>query len=114
MATVTKEYLSSSTTGKLIQVSQIATAGTLIHTAHATAKDEVTLYANNIQAGSPVKLTLEWGGVTAADQIELFIDGEAGLFQIVPGLPLGNGLVIRAFAAVTNVINISGFVNRIA
>ena len=41
MATFTKLKLSGSTDGKAIKVVQTATAGTTIHTAHATALDEI-------------------------------------------------------------------------
>ena len=47
MATFTKLKLSGSTDGKQIKVSQTATAGTTIHTAHATSLDEVWLWAVN-------------------------------------------------------------------
>jgi hypothetical protein len=36
------------------------------------------------------------------------------LVLIAPGIPLQNGLVIKAFAATANVINIFGYVNRIS
>jgi len=59
-------------------------------------------------------LTLEWGEATAPDgNIEVTIPGESGLFLVVPGLLLTNSLVVKVFAAVTNVVIIHGFVNRI-
>jgi len=89
-----------------------ATAGTTIHTAHATATDEVWLWAVN-SSTSDVKLTLEWGGVTSPDDlIEMTIPGEGGLYPIAPGLPIEGGVVVRAFAATANVILIHGYVNR--
>ena len=113
MATFTKLKLSGSTDGKGIKVVQTATAGDTIHTAHATDLDEIWIWAVNSQA-APVKLTLEWGEATAPDgNIEVSIDGESGLFLIVPGLLLTNSLVVKAFAGTTAVIVIHGFVNRI-
>ena len=115
MATYTKILLSGSTNGKGIKVVQTATAGTTIHTAVAgtSAWDEIWLYAVN-SSTSNVKLTLEWGEATAPDgNIEGVIDAESGLYLIVPGLLLQNGLVVKAFAATANVIIIHGFVNRI-
>ncbi len=115
MAVFTKRILSGSTNGRQIKVATTATAGTLIHTAVAGTSDidEVYLYAVN-SSTSAVKLTIEFGGVTSPDDlIEQTIPAESGLELIVPGLPLQNGLVVRAFAGTSNLIMISGYVNRI-
>jgi len=114
MATFSKQLLSASTSGKGVLVAATATAGTLIHTAHATAQDEVWLYAVNTSTSS-VKLTIEWGEATAPNgNIEVTVLPEAGLLTIVAGLILTGGLTVKAFAATTNVIVMHGFVNRIA
>lgn len=118
MATFSKQVLSGSTDGKQILVAATATAGTTIHTGSTTTTtlDEVWLYAMNTSTSS-VKLTIEWGGTTSPnDLIEITLAAESGLTLIVPGLVIkGNAtaLVVRAFAATTNVICISGYVNRI-
>jgi hypothetical protein len=113
MATYSKQKLSGSTDGKGIKVVQTATAGTTIHTAHASDLDEIWLYAVN-SSSTGVKLTIEWGEATAPDgNIELAIPGESGLYLVIPGLLLSNSLVVKAFAATANVILIHGFVNRI-
>lgn len=116
MATFSKQVLSGSTNGKGIKVAATATAGTTIHTAVAggSSFDEVWLYAHNTSNAS-VKLTLEWGGVAAPDDhIEITIPAEGnGLVLVAPGLLINNGLLIRAFAATANVINIFGYANRI-
>lgn len=119
MATFTKQVLSGSTDGRGILVAATATAGTLIHTGSTTTTtlDEVWLYAVNTSA-SAVKLTIEYGGVTAPnDHIEFSVPAESGLYLIVPALLIkGNAtaLVVRAFAATTNVVVVHGYVNRIA
>jgi hypothetical protein len=117
MASYSKQLLSGSTNGKGIKVAATATAGTTIHTAVSgtSSIDEIWLYANNTSA-SAVKLTLEWGEATAPDgNIEISIPAEgAGMVLIAPGILLQNGLVVKAFAATANVINIFGYVNRIA
>lgn len=115
MATFTKVRLSGSTDGKAVKVAATATAGTTIHTAHATALDEIWLYAHNSSAAA-VKLTLEFGGTAAPDDhIEINIGAEGtGLVLVSPGLLLTNSLVVRAFAATANVITLTGYVNRIA
>lgn len=118
MATFSKIALSGSTDGKMIKVAATATAGTTIHTGSATATtyDEIWLYAVNSSASS-VKLTIEWGGTSSPDDlIEFSVPAESGLYLIAPGLVLkGNAtaLVVKAFAATANVINIAGYVNRI-
>lgn len=114
MATFTKLKLSGSTDGKQIKVAATATAGTTIHTAHASALDEIWLYAVN-SSTSAVKLTVEWGEATAPDgNVEVTIPAESGYLLVVPGLLLTNSLVVKAFAGTANVILINGYVNRIA
>ena len=115
MATYSKQLLSGSTNGRSIAVAATATPGTLIHTATSTAGalDEIWLYADN-NTTSAVKLTLEFGGTSTADQIEITIAGESGLVLITPGLILNGGVVVRAFAATASALSIVGYVNRIA
>jgi len=119
MATFTKNHLSGSTDGRMIKVAQTATAGTTIHTGPTNTAyfHEVWLYAVNSDT-TDRKLTIEWGGTSAPDDlIEFTVKAENGLYLIVPGLVLqGNAtpLVVRAFAASANVINIAGYVNEIA
>lgn len=115
MATFSKLPLSGSTNGKGIDVAATATLGTTIHTAvSGTASfDEVWMYAVNTSTSS-VKLTVEYGGATSADNIEITIPGESGLVLVVPGLFLQNSLVVTAFADTANVISIHGYVNRVA
>lgn len=113
MAVFSKVKLSGATDGRNVKVAATATAGTLIHTAHATALDEIWLYAVNSDT-TDRKLTLEFGGTSAPDDlIEQTIAAESGLILIVSGLLLTNSVVLRAFAASANVILINGYVNRI-
>jgi hypothetical protein len=115
MAALTKQFLSGSTNGRLIKVAAVATPGTLIHTAVAGESDidEIWLYAV-CTAAPPALLTVEYGGVASPDDlVEITVNDEVGLVLVVPGLILQNGLVVRAFASVANVINVGGFVNRI-
>jgi hypothetical protein len=118
MATYTKNILSGSTDGRAILVAATSSPGTTIHTGPSatTSVDEVWLYAQNTST-SAVKLTVQWGGTTSPnDEIEVTIQPEAGLVCVAPGLLIkGNAtpLVVRAFAATTNVITIHGFDNSI-
>jgi hypothetical protein len=119
MATYSKITLSGSTDGRAIKVAATSTPGTTIHTGSSTATtyDEIWLYAQNTDTTAR-KLTVEWGGTTSPDDLlELTIAAESGLVLVAPGLIIkGNAsaaLVVRAFAATTNVITIHGYVNRI-
>ena len=119
MATYSKLILSGSTDGRAIKVAATSSPGTTIHTGSATAAtiDEVWLYAYNSSA-SAVVLTIQWGSTsTPDDDIKLSIPATSGLTLVVPGLLIkGNAtpLVVRAYAATTNVVTVSGYVNRIA
>lgn len=122
MATFTKVLPSGSSQGKAIKIAATTSgsAGTTIHATGTSSSiiDEVWLYAYN-SSSSPVALTIQWGGVTAVDnEIKLSIPATSGLTLVVPGLILtGTGSAantIAAYAATTNVITISGYVNRIS
>ena len=110
----TKKILSGSTNGLPILVAATATLGTTVHTAVAgtSSMDEIWLYATNNDS-TAVNLTLEWGTATAYGNIVLSIPAVSGLTVVIPGLLLQNGLVVTAFASVTNKISISGYVNGI-
>ena len=114
---IDKLHLSGSTDGRQILVAATASPGTLIHTAQAGATDgsydEVWLYAVNSSATVAVKLTIEFGGTGTGDQIETKVPPESGLFLALPGYVLRNSLIVRAFAATTNVVAVGGYVNRL-
>lgn len=117
MSQAVKRKLSGSTDGMPIKVVATATAGTTIHTVPAGTTDgsydEIYLYAYNGHT-TTVTLTIEYGGATVPDQnIIITLAAKAGLTLIIPGLILQNALSVKAFASVTNVITLSGFVNRI-
>lgn len=114
--TYTKFKLSGSTDGKMIKIVPTSTSpGTAtIHTAHATALDEIWLWAVNSDTVARL-LTIEKGGVASPDcLIQVTIPSKSGLMLILPGTLLTNSLVLSAFAAAANVIMIDGYVNRIS
>ena len=122
MATYSKQLLSGSTQGKAIKVAATTSgsAGTTIHATGTSSSiiDEVWLYAYN-SSSSAVVLTIQWGGVTAVDnEVKLSIPPTSGLTLVIPGLILtGTGSAantIAAYAGTTNVITVSGYVNRIS
>lgn len=116
MATYSKHLLSGSTNGKNISVTGANTgAAVTVHTATSGTSnlDEIWLYATNTSAAAVV-LTVEFGGTTNQDDyIELELAADSGMTLIIPGLLLQNSLVVKAWAATADVININGYVNRI-
>jgi hypothetical protein len=120
MATYSKVALSGQTDGTPIKVVATASTGTTIHTTgiSATVFDEVWLYAYNSDT-APRLLTIQYGGTTAVDDdIKITIPPQSGLTLVIPGLILkGTGSAgnsVYAYAAIANVITVSGYVNRIA
>jgi hypothetical protein len=112
-----KRKLSGSTDGKPVLVVQTATAGDTVHTAVAGTTagtfDEIWLWAYNGHTADVV-LTIEFGGATVPDQnIVVTIPYKSGLVPVVPGLILQNGMVVKAFASIANVVTLSGYVNAI-
>ena len=117
MATYTRAEFSGSTDGRAVKVVATGTPGTTIHTAGSVTGDdnydEVYLWAVNSSTAS-VKLTIEFGGVTAPDDlIEVTLAPEDGLKLICPGLNLQNALLVRAFAGTASVILVHGYINKI-
>lgn len=119
MATYTKVLLSGSNQGQPILVAATSSPGTTIHSTgtSSTIIDNVTLYAHNTDTTAR-KLTVEFGGTGTANTIEVTVPAEAGLMLVLPQLPLtGTGAAaktVAAFCASTNVVAISGFVDRIS
>lgn len=115
MATFTKTKLSGSTDGRQIKVVATTTPGTTIHTGVSGTSDydEVWIYATNNHT-SALNLTIEWGGTTSPDDlIQMSIPAKTGLYLLIPGLVVQNGVVIKAYSASANLISVSGWVNRI-
>lgn len=114
MTAFSKLVLSGSTTGKNIKIAATAIgSGTTIHTAHATALDEVWLWVTNTDT-TDRKLTIGWGGTTDPDDLhEMTIRAESGPVCVIPGWILTNSLIVKAAAASANVLVAAGFVNRV-
>ena len=116
MATYSKVALSAATTGVPIPVVAIASTGTTIHATGTSAIDEVWLYATNTSSAA-VTLTIQFGGTATLNQIQQTIPANSGLTLVIPGLilaPSGSALTVYAYASVASVVNISGYVNRVA
>src|SRR5688572_2897374 len=102
MATYTKVKFSGSTDGRGVKIAATASAGTTVHTAHATDLDEIWLYLYNSHTAD-VLVTIEFGGTSAPDDnIVLTVPFKSGLVLAVPGLILTGGVVMKVFAGTTN------------
>lgn len=116
MSTYSKLKFSASINGRQIKVSSTTTPGTLIHQAVNSLinMDEIWLYVMNNHTAD-VLVTIEFGGTTSPDDIvQLTVPNKSGLYLVIPGLILNNDLSVRIFASVSNVISVSGWVNRIS
>lgn len=115
MATFTKRLLSGSTDGTPVLIAATSGTGDIVHTAVAgtTSLDEIWLYANNTST-SPILLTIQYGGTTTQYQKPITLAPQSGDVLVLAGLLLQNSLVVRAIAGTTNVVTISGYVNRIS
>ena len=114
MATYSKQFLSGSTDGEPIPVGATTSPGDVIHTCQANSNiDEVTLYAASMASGD-VDLTLEIGGTGVTAQSKVSIAPGSGQVLVLAGIPLKNGLGVKAFASQAGVVSIWGFVNRIS
>ena len=112
--TISKIALSGASNGLAVLVAATASEGTIIHTCASgtTTFDEVWLWAYNGHTAN-VTLTIQFGGVTTVtNDIKLDIPFKSGAFLVVPGLILQNSLIVKAYAGTTNVIAITGYVNR--
>jgi hypothetical protein len=110
--TITKRNLSNSTNGRGIKVVATATPGTALHTADATAQDELSMYVTNTDTVDRA-VTIEFGGTTAPDDNLKAIVPAGETILVVPGIPLTGGVAVKAFGAAANVLVVFGYVNRI-
>lgn len=110
MATYSKVLLSGgAATGGWLTITDTATLGETVHTGHATATDEVWLWAQNV-GNDTETLTIEWG--SASDPMKFRIPPQEPPIQLSAGLLITND-VLSAFASTASVIILHGFVNRI-
>lgn len=109
-----KQFLSGAANGLAVKVAATSSPGTTVHTAHATAKDEIYLEAYNSDSVSR-ELFIQFGGTTSPDdETRITLPARSGWIPVIVGRVLSNSLVVKAYCATTNVITVAGFVNRIA
>ena len=114
MTTYAVKPLSGSTDFRGVKVAATATPGTSLHVAGAVTGDNnldvVNLEAVNTDTVAR-KLTIEWGGTTAPDDLtEITLPPESGRIPVVDSGRIRNGLTIRAFAETANVVIVFGHV----
>lgn len=113
--TFTKQLLSASSNGQMIQVDATASPGTTVHTVQATAttaREMVYVHAVNSATGTRT-LTLEIGATGADDQLPVDLQANEGLNLVLPGWPFtGTGSIVRAHATATGEIRLGGWINR--
>lgn len=100
--------LSGGTDGKPIAVTATATPGTTIHAAHATALDEIVLFAANTHT-SDLEITIEDGSTAAP--IKVTIPTKQGYWFLGIFL-LTNAATVKIFCATASVIFVRGHVVR--
>lgn len=119
MTTYSRVLLSASTNGLPTKITATSIAsGTTIHTATATsgAFDEIYIWLTNTDTVDH-SVTIGWGGVTDPDNLvskTVTVPKNSGPTPYIPGLILAGGLIVKMSADLANMINASGYVNRIA
>jgi hypothetical protein len=108
---VTREFLSNGANGAQIAITNTTSPGNAIHTAHATLKEEIWLWACNPNVVA-VDLTIEFGGTAASDRIVVSLPAKSGDYLVVGGKTITNSRVIAAYASSSGV-NVGGHVNRL-
>jgi hypothetical protein len=106
--------LSGSTNGRPIAVAATSSPGTTIHTATSTSgdRDHITLWATNIDTVDRT-VTLQVGGTSTSDQIgPITLAANSGPVLVMDRWHLQGGLLLRAFASATNIVNVTGRVAR--
>ena len=97
---------------------QVSTAGTalLVHTgsADATQLDFVRVWANN-QHTAAIDLTFTLGGDTTSDIVAgpISLPAGVGLIVVLPDVPVGSALNLKAYASVINKVTLHGYVKRV-
>ena len=112
MATYSRVSLSGSTDNQPIPITDSATLGQVIHSCHATALDEIYLWACNVHATLNGDLTVEMGQATSKFTYWI-VPPNTGLFVIVPGIHMTNSQDVTIFADATGKFIVTGYVNRI-
>ncbi len=101
--------LSGSTNGRPIDITDTATAGQVLHTAHATDVDCIWIWLSNA-SGSSIQADLEWG-VALSMQHEVPANST---IPLVEGWRLSNGDTVAIFVSNATGMAAQGHVNRLS
>lgn len=93
-------------------VSTVSATPTVLHTAHATAIDEIWLEAFNY-GSTDALLTLTVGGTALHQRLSLLIPANKGNVPVLNGIRLSGSVVLGGYASITNTISVLGSINRI-
>lgn len=107
------QKFSASTSGRPINITATATAGTAIHTAvsGAVSFSRMFVYFTNTST-SAVVVTVEFGGTGTTNNIVYSVPAQ-NTALVVPGLMINGGLSVAAFAGTTAVLNAIGWVELV-
>ena len=119
MATISKQFLSNSLSGRQVLVTSLtAVSANAIHTPPAGGSiiDEVWLYAYNSSVSSAV-LTILWGppallGVQSCDEVKVTVPPQSGRMLVTEGKLIQNSQSIYTYSTISSTINIDGYINR--
>ena len=107
-----KVLLSGCTDGQPMLINPTVVGSSVtVHESHATALDEVWLYAANTDASTDRKLHLSFDGGSSTS-VSVTIPDNTGLILVLPGFMLTNGVTVSAYASAADKINLFGWVNR--
>ena len=112
MASFTRVLLSGSTNGTPIAVTSTDSDGAVtVHTT-STAVDEIYLFGFN-RSTLAGRIWVEMGDTVSP--IVQTLSAESGLVPLVPGAPLTNSKIVRAYGSTvsTSALSVVGWVNRI-
>ena len=111
-----EQVLSGSTNNKPVPVAAVTLASaTTIHTT-GSGIDEVYIWATNTSQ-SPAWVTLLWGDVTDPASViaqKVQIQPNEPPKKLLDGVSLNGTLILKAYASVASVINLTGYANRIS
>jgi hypothetical protein len=109
---------SGSTNGRPIAITATSSPGTTLHTASATSgvQDEVWVWLVNNADSVARQVSIQLGGTSASDLIEIMVPAGRGEVLAIAGARLNGGVVVKAFVDALpsgNLVNARVNVNRI-
>ncbi|EKQ70419.1 hypothetical protein OsccyDRAFT_0706 [Leptolyngbyaceae cyanobacterium JSC-12] len=110
-------FLSTSAEGVPVLVTSTTHPAQLVHVAHATAHDYITLWVNNFHTDDVEVNTYVTANGVASDSTSpvastIIIPPKSGKAILEPGVPLTGSRNLKIRASVTNVVTFQGYVYR--